>query len=225
MKKLGVLIVFAFLCLFNLFALESEPSETVGYVKYDCQSNANGDYNFIALSLDAGYTNASDLGAAYSSISSIKQWDPTAQEWVASDDWGGGFWSPDNVLNPNEAIFVTIDTPLETIYIAGELNDPAQYSLVTNANGDYNAIMLPFEQSSLTTSQQMGEDISSCLSVRSFDNVSQTWLSSDNFGGGFWTNVFSVETGFPYIANVSANSTWPASRADLNLQLSKEQQK
>lgn len=227
MKKLGVLIALVFVCLFNVFAIESAPSETVGYVRYDCQSNANGNYNFIAISMDAGYTTASDLGADYPNISSVNQWNPTTQSWVSSDNWGGGFWSPDNTINPNEALWIVLDAAVEadTIYIAGPMNDPAQYSLVSNDNGDYNMIMLPFEQSSLSTSQELGEDISNCMSIRKFDNVTQTWVTTDNWGGGFWNNIFDVETGYPYVANVNTNSTWPSSRENTNMQLEKQQQK
>jgi len=198
-----------------LLALESEPSEVVGYVKYECVSNVSGDYNFIALPLNAEYSTASELGADYPFISAIRQWDPTSQSWIASDNYGDGFWFPDNPINPNEAILVSISDSSADIFIAGSLNDAAEYTFVNNANGDYNAMMLPFEESSLITSTALGEDIPNCTSIRKWNPAAQEWIASDNFGGGFWFPEFAVDTATAYFVTVSAGSTWPSIRSDL----------
>lgn len=206
------LVLFLLMLSVPLLALESEPSETVGYVKYECKSNPNGDYNLIALALDAGYTLASELGADYPFITSIRQWDQVSQIWVSSDNFGGGFWFPDNPINPNEALLITINTSEDDVFVAGGLNTPASYNFVTNANGDYNTMMLPFEESALTNSTLLGEDIGVCTSIRVWDNIDQNWVASDNFGGGFWFPEYDVDTGFPYYITVSSNITWPSTR-------------
>jgi len=211
----GVMRRYIFLLLFLpvlLLALESEPSEVVGYVKYECVSNINGDYNFIALPLNAEYTTASELGADYPFISAIRQWDPTSQSWVASDNYGSGFWFPDNTINPNEAILVSISDSSADIFIAGTLNSAAEYVFVNNSNGDYNAMMLPFEESSLTTSTALGEDIPNCTSIRKWEPVAQEWIASDNYGGGFWFPEFPVDTATAYFVTVDVGSTWPITR-------------
>ncbi len=208
MKKLLILTMMCVL-IGSMVALESDPSEVVGYVKYECVTNANGDLNFIAASLDAGYTIASELGADYPDIASIRYWDSTNQVWVSSDNYGGGFWFPDNPINPNQPLFITVTAGFD-LYFAGGLNAEPSYSLVTNANGDLNTIMLPFSKSDLTDTQLLGDDIGVCASIRNWDHTNQAWVASDNYGGGFWFPVNQVEVAQPYYVTVTSNVTWPS---------------
>jgi hypothetical protein len=208
MKKILILSVLV-LFLGSLFALESDPSETVGFVKYGCVTNANGDYNIMALPMDAGYTLASELGADYPLITSIRYWDSTNQIWVASDNFGT-FWWPDNPILPNEVYYVTVSGNTD-IYIAGGFNAPASYDLVTNANGDYNTLMLPLD-SSFILSSELGDDIGVCTSIRDWDQINQIWVASDNFGT-FWWPDNPVEIAGAYYVTVSANITWPVTDA------------
>ena len=208
MKKLLSLIVVV-LFLGSLFAVESDPSEVVGYVEYSCVFDAvAGDYNLIAIPMNAGYTLASELGSDYPSITSIRHWDNVAQSWVASDNLGGGFWWPDNAIVENEVYYINVDANTD-IYIAGGMNADPSYSLVSDpVLGDYNAIMLPLD-SAFTLASELGNDIGVCTSIREWDNVAQSWVASDNLGGGFWWPDNPVAIAGAYYINVSANTTWP----------------
>ena len=106
MKKLlvlGILVLFVS----AVFTLESDPSDVVGYVKYGCVTNALGDFNLMAVSLDAGYTVASEVGVDYPAIQSIKHWDNVGQVWVASDNFGT-FWWPDNAVSIAQPYYVNV---------------------------------------------------------------------------------------------------------------------
>lgn len=195
----------------SMYALESEPSAVVGYVKYECVTNANGDYNLLAIPMDAGYTIASELGSDYPSITSIRYWDSTNQVWVSSDNYGT-FWWPDNPILPNEVYYVTVSANSD-IYIAGELNDSPLYNLVNNENGDYNTIMLPLD-SPFTLCSALGNDIGVCTSIRYWDEVTQVWVASDNYGT-FWWPDNTVEIAKAYYVTVSANVTWPSAPASM----------
>jgi len=209
MKKM--LLLFTVLLIGSLCAVESEPSDVVGVVKFECLANSNGNNNFIAMCLNDSYSTASELGTAYPSITSIRQWNPTTQTWIASDNYGGGFWYPDNTLNPNEPLYVAVNTSTN-IYIVGSLNESPSYNLVSNSNGNLNAIMLPLD-SAFTLSSQLGNDIGVCTSVRSWNKTTQAWDSCDNFGGNFWYPDNPVTAGNPYYVSVTSNITWPEDRA------------
>jgi hypothetical protein len=195
----------------SMYALESDPSEVVGYVKYGCVTNANGDYNLMAIPMNAGYAVASDLGADYPNITSVRYWDSANQIWVSSDNYGT-FWWPDNPILANEVYYVTVGANTD-IFVSGGLNADPSYNLVNNVNGDYNTLMLPLD-SSFTLSSELGNDIGVCTSVRYWDEVTQAWVSSDNYGT-FWWPDNAVEIAGAYYVTVSANVTWPGTPPDL----------
>ncbi len=57
MKKLIAIIAILTLAT-TAFAIESEPSETVGFVKYECVTTAGTNLNAVANAMDAGYAMA-----------------------------------------------------------------------------------------------------------------------------------------------------------------------
>lgn len=211
-----VILALLLLSVTTLFALESDPSETVGFVKYECVNVAGGDFNIIAIPLDCPYSVASDMGADYPAITSIKYWDETNQQWVASNNLGG-FWAPDNPIEPNEVYYVNVSSATD-IYIAGGMNADPVYNFVSNANGDFNTAMLPLD-CDFTMASEWGNDIgtgSECTSIKEWDNTNQQWIASNNLGG-FWAPDNSISIAQGYYVNVNANVTWPSSKKSLKI--------
>lgn len=83
MKKFLILSVLV-LFLGSLMALESDPSETVGFVKYELVA---GDFNMVAVPMEitfpvAGATPmASDLATEIGNVSALIFWDTSISGW------------------------------------------------------------------------------------------------------------------------------------------------
>jgi len=89
MKKLIIPLLFIF-AFSILAAVESEPSEVVGYVKYPCVVGLN----HIALPMDQGLTMASDFAALYPDmLDNMSYWDNNTQTWVTA--FNLGYWEGD----------------------------------------------------------------------------------------------------------------------------------
>jgi len=91
MKKF-ILPLLLILTVGMLAAVESEPSAIVGYVKYDCVVGNN----FIAMPMVQTIATTTEFGAQFGeSINTINIYNPAAQNWEASVNYGGGFWDPE----------------------------------------------------------------------------------------------------------------------------------
>ena len=97
MKKIIILTV-ALAFIVSAFALESDPSDVVGYVKYECITTDNGNENFIALPVATEYTDSEELGTGIGDCTRVTKWDVTNQGWVSCtyvgfpvNDWVGQF--------------------------------------------------------------------------------------------------------------------------------------
>jgi hypothetical protein len=93
MKKI-LLPLLLILAVGLLAAVESEPSEVVGYVKYDCLEGLN----LIALPMNQGFVNASEVGILLGS-DAVSKFDATLQDWVSTYDDGSGNWAEDFPLS------------------------------------------------------------------------------------------------------------------------------
>lgn len=208
MKK--TMIFFLLVVFLPLLAIESEPSEIVGFMKYECLNVEDGNYNLIAIPFECSYTKASELGADFPSLTSIRSWDSASQSWIASNNLGGT-WIPDNPIELNSVYYVNVQQASNVI-IAGKLGSSPTYNFIINENGNYNTAMLPID-SSLITASEWGNDIGSgteCTSIKSWNNTSQLWESSNNLGS-FWLPDNEIIAGRPYYLNVNSNITWPES--------------
>jgi len=98
MKKI-LLPLLLILAVGMLAAVESEPSEVVGFVKYDI---AEGN-SMIAIPMTTTYTMAGDLGTAVGATI-VSYWNNTLQRFVAAayydwlGDWDNDF--PTSIGNP-----------------------------------------------------------------------------------------------------------------------------
>lgn len=210
MKKLLILLLL--LGIVSLYALESDPSDTVGFVKYSCVTTSTTNLNFIAMSMEAGYANASDLGAAYSNVNAVSKWDASTQSWTQASAGPFG-WANDFALQDGYAYMIGV-TANTDVFIAGGMITQPQYNMVTTSTTNLNAIMLPMNRSDLANASDLGGDIGSCDAVSKWEASSQSWTqaSAGPFG---WANDFAISIGNPYMVGVTANVTWPTTAKNL----------
>jgi len=191
-----------------LAAVESEPSEVVGYVKYDCLVGLN----LVAMPMDDGLTLTSEVGAIYNAtnenIDAINIWDPASQTWFFSTNYGGGFWDPDLPVAPGSILYFNTITPLTFYSIGAMPSTNAQYNIIPGLN----TIMVPLNMNTLTLTSEVGASIGDgeyLDAINLWDAVSQTWTFSTNYGGGFWDPDLNVSIGTPLFVNSINSVTWP----------------
>lgn len=211
MKKF-ILPLMLLLFVGSMFAVESDPSEVVGYVKYDCLPG----YNLVALPMVEAYTTTADVGNAYNAISDviglIYMYDASIQDWVASTNFGGGYWEPELAVQTGDVLYTYVNEAF-AFYSIGDLPaTPAQYTVLPG----YNTAMIPLNRSDLTVTSQVGasmgtgEDIGV---IYLYDASIQDWVASTNFGGGYWEPELDVAIGTPMYIYSNANLTWPSRSA------------
>jgi len=208
MKKL-ILPLLLLVAFGMLAAVESAPSEVVGYVKYDMVAGLN----LVALPMATDWLWASDLGTAQSgNVDAIFAWNATDQLWSGAADLGG-FWDGDFEIGSGDVLWVNALTPA-AFYSIGDM--PAQnatYSLLTGLN----TVMVPLNKSNLTWASEVGIDIGTSDAVFYWNNTDQLWGGAADLGG-FWDGDFEVAIGYPLWVNSTAPVVWP-SRAVMNAPL------
>ncbi|TSA27756.1 hypothetical protein D4R71_01660 [bacterium] len=205
MKKLIAIIAILALAT-SAFATESDPSETVGFVKYVCVTTAGTDLNAVALPMDAGYTNASNLGDDIGVCDVVNKWDAATQGWVSATKLPMG-WTGDYAVENGYPYQINITSGVD-VYIAGDLPTPPIFYLVTTSTTDLNFIMVPLTRSDLTMAGALGDDIGVCDVVNKWDSATQGWISATKLPMG-WTGDYAIDIGNPLMVNVTANTTWP----------------
>ena len=104
MKKF-ILPLMLLLLVGSLFAVESDPSAVVGYVKYDLLPG----YNTIALPMVQSYALASEVGLAMDA-DFVLQYDASSQEWqtAAPNPFGG--WDGDFAAAIGNPLLISTST-------------------------------------------------------------------------------------------------------------------
>jgi len=186
----------------------SEPSEVVGYVKYDCVVGNN----FVALPMSGGPTLVSELGAVFGTgedINTIMIYDTSAQDWNACVNYGGGYWEPDLDLEEGSVVFLNT-TAAGALYSIGSLPVVnATYSIVTGNN----TVMVPLNNSNLTLVSEVGATVGSGEDVNTimlYDTTAQDWNACVNYGGGYWEPDLDVAIGMPLFLNSIVDTPWPS---------------
>lgn len=215
MKKilvLGILVLFVS----AVFALESDPSDVVGYVKYECVTTEGTNSNFIALPMDAGFTLASEVGSDIGVCDAVSYWDASNQGWVQATDLGFPLgWVGDFAVAPGAPLMIGITSNVD-YYVAGDLPIPASYTLVTTEGTNSNSIMIPLNQT-FTLASEVGTDIGVCDAVSYWDAVNQGWTQATDLGFPLgWVGDFGVAIADPLMVGVTAGTTWPLPVRDNN---------
>ncbi|HQO67160.1 MAG TPA: hypothetical protein PLU06_00005 [Candidatus Syntrophosphaera sp.] len=201
MKKL-ILPLLLLVAFGMLAAVESDPSNIVGYVKYPCAAGVN---STIALPMEEAYTLASEIGDAYAATS-IGYWSPADGTWMMIDQnpWGG--WADDFAVANGDPLIMYVDAAVD-FYSIGDL--PAvlpDYDLVGGVN---NTIMMPLNKSDLNLASLAGDDIVA-TSIGYWSPVDGTWMMVDQNPWGGWADDFPVAIGDHLVVYVDADTTWPA---------------
>ena len=210
MKKVFVLSILV-LFVGSLFALESDPSAVVGFVKYSCITTTGTNLNKVALPMDAGYAMASDLGNANPGIDAVYTWNATTQAWDAATDLGF-MWLGDFALNDGFAYLVNTTAVID-VYIAGGMIVQPTYSLITTTGTNLNYLMVPLDRTDLTMASHLGIDIGVCDAVYSWNSGTQAWDAATDLGF-MWLGDFAISIADPLMVNVTADVSWPTGDGD-----------
>lgn len=198
MKKLIIPLLFIF-AFSILAAVESEPSEVVGYVKYPCVVGLN----HIALPMDQGLTMASDFAAIYPDmLDTMSYWDATSQSWMSAINLG--YWQGDFPVQPGSVMMIYAITPFNAYSIGNMPANNATYNLLIGLND----IMIPLNRSDITMASTVGNEIQVLDTMSYWDNITQSWFSSINLG--YWQGDFPVSIGFPMQVYALSPATWPS---------------
>jgi hypothetical protein len=198
MKKLIIPLLFIF-AIGILAAVESEPSEVVGYVKYPCVAGLN----HIALPMDQGLTMASDFAALYPDmLDNMSYWDAASQSWVTA--FNIGYWQGDFPIQSGSVMMIAALAPFTAYSIGNMPATNATYNLLAGLND----IMIPLNRSDITMAGQVGDEMQVLDAISRWDNASQSWVSAFNLG--YWQGDFPVTIGFPMQVAALSQTTWPS---------------
>jgi len=206
MKKF-ILPLLLLLAVGMLVAVESAPSDVVGYVKYPCVAGLN----MIALPLQTTWTTAGELGDAYpGSFDTIAYWDFAGQTWFGATDLGG-FWDGDFPIASGNVLMLSSYAPVD-VYSIGNL--PAANASYTIGIG-LNTIMVPLNRSDLIMAGDVGTSVGNLDTVGYWDNAAQTFFGATDLGG-FWDGDYNVYIGMPLMVSSYGTTTWPTRAASNN---------
>ena len=186
----------------SLFAVESAPSEVVGYVKYDCVAGLN----LVALPMSQGYTLASEFADSYPGmLSEMNYWDSENQQWMTAVDWG--YWEGDFSVEPGMVMMINALSPF-TMYSIGDMpTQNASYNLQLNLN----TLMIPLKKSAITLASELATDIGegSLTEINTWDAQNQQWATAVDWG--YWEGDFAVSIGTPLMVQSAVDEVvWPS---------------
>lgn len=203
MKKL-ILPLLLLVAFGMLAAVESAPSEVVGYVKYPCVTGLN----LVALPMDQGYAMVSEFADDYmGNFDTLNYWDNTVQGWVAAFDIG--YWEGDFPISEGSVIYLNALSNVDVYSIGDMPATNASYSLVSGLN----TMMVPLNYGAMTMASDVATAIGTLDTMNYWDNAVQGWVAA--FDIGYWEGDFPVSIGFPMYVNSLSATTWPV-RASSN---------
>ena len=178
MKK-TILAFLLILSISALMALESAPSETVGFVKYIVKA---GDYSMVSLPLDSGMTLASELATSIGAdITSVAFYSGGWTQYLTSQP------TSDFSISDGNTYFVFNGgvSDIDFYTYGGLITDPS-YDI---AASDYTLILLPFNCSDLTLASELATDIGpDVTSIAYYDSGWTQYLTTQP------TTDFSIDT-------------------------------
>jgi len=201
MKKI-ILPLLLILTVGMLAAVESEPSEVVGFVKYDI---AEGN-SMIAIPMTTTYTMAGDLGTAIGATT-VSYWDNNSQAFVAAEyiDWLGD-WDNNFPIASGSVLMVNAPSAT-TFYSIGDLPETnPTFNLVVGNN----MIMIPLNRSDLNMAGLVG-NITNSQTVSYWNNTAQAFVASEYIDWmDDWDNNFPTSIGDPLMVNANSVGVFPS---------------
>lgn len=190
--------------------VETQQSNLAGEFDIQFEATSGTDINELVVILNtqnglSPILQAEDLAQAIPNCTDVYRWDATGQGQIGHPK-GVPFENFD--ILPGYPYIVNVTA--NTIWThAGTYSMPT-FDLVTTSGTDINHIGVPFEKSSLTTAEALGDDILDCTDVYYWDVVGQGQVGHPV---GTPVQDFAVSAAHPYYVNVTSASTWPSGGA------------
>ncbi len=202
MKKL-ILPLLLLVAIGMLAAVESAPSDVVGYVKYPCLAGNN----HIALPMDQDYAWASDFATDYpaGSMDTMSYWDAASQSWVSAVDLG--YWEGDFAITEGSVMMINALMAFNAYSIGSLPATNATYNLLAGLND----LMIPLNRSDIALCGTVGTEIGTLDTISEWDAATQSWISAVDLG--YWEGEFAVSIGAPLQVNALSGATWPTRAA------------
>jgi hypothetical protein len=214
MKKLIIPLLFIF-AFSILAAVESEPSEVVGYVKYPCVVGNN----FVAMPMNDGHTLVSEVAASYNAtediINTVSIYDPVIQNWSACINYGGNYFEPDLEVGTGSVLFFNSYQALDFYSIGVMPATNAQYTIVMGNN----TVMVPLNKSSLTSVSLLAMDMGpndEINTINLWNTNIQNWSACINYGSNYFEPDPEISIATPLFLNSYANFIWPSGPRSIN---------
>ncbi|MDP3113541.1 MAG: hypothetical protein Q8M98_02070 [Candidatus Cloacimonadaceae bacterium] len=203
MKKL--LLPLLLLVAFGMLAaVESAPSEVVGYVKYEIASGNS----MLALPMTMSLSLAGEVGDLVGATT-VSYWDNAEQAFVAAEyiDWMGE-WD-NNFPVQNGSVLMVNCGASTTFYSIGGL--PATHPVYQIVSGN-SMLMIPLNRSDLNLAGLVG-DLASATTVSYWSNTEQAFVAAEYIDWmGEWDNNFSTSIGDPLMVNSDQTGVFPGTR-------------
>jgi len=193
MKKF-ILPLMLLLFVGSLFAVESDPSEVVGYVKYDILAGNN----MLAIPMETDFEWASELGD-HLGVTSVSIWNNQNQAFDAANyielftSWDGDF-----AIDSGSVLMINATESGAFFSLGGIPSDPT-YTIVAGNN----TVMIPLSRSDIDMASVLGDEIGASV-VSTWNNVSQAFDAA-NYIELFtsWDGDFATSIGDPLMINAN----------------------
>ncbi|MDZ7263069.1 MAG: T9SS type A sorting domain-containing protein [candidate division KSB1 bacterium] len=191
---------------------ESAPSNVAGEFDYQLITTSGTDINEIVLVMDTRFssnpiTTAEQLAQAIPNCSDVYYWGADGQGTVGHVK---GLPFNDFPVYPGYPYIVNV-TAATVWSVAGACADTS-FNLIITDGTDINHIGVPLSKSSLTTAEQLGQDIPGCTDVYCWGADGQGTIGHVV---GLPFNDFAVRPGYPYYVNVTTATMWPEGSGSL----------
>ncbi|MCK9158841.1 MAG: hypothetical protein M0P53_08545 [Candidatus Cloacimonas sp.] len=201
MKKI-ILPLLLILTVGMLAAVESEPSEIVGYVKYDMYTG----YSYVAQPMDIT-TTAQAIGIDnQTSVTQIYRFNTQTQGWESVFyDPDFGEWLGNFNVNPGDVLLFNCIAD-GSYYSIGNVPDPITYQIYPG----FNYITIPLNRSDLVSAQTLGNEIGNIQIIYRFNNQTHGW-ESILYDSEFeeWIGDITLSLGDIVLLKSTASTTWP----------------
>lgn len=179
----------------------SEPSEVVGYVKYDMIEGNT----IVAIPMDAGFTMASEVALSYGGTCDAIAYFGTDEFWYTAYT-DGTDWYDDFPVQPGSCVMMyAYDTT--PFYSIGALPaSPATYPLIEGNS----IVAVPLNRSDLDWASAVGADIGT--DAVAYFGTDELWYTAYTDGTD-WYDDFQVSIGRPLMVYSGTATTWPARSA------------
>jgi len=202
MKKI-LLPLLLILAVGMLAAVESEPSEIVGYVKYDMVVGNN----LVAIPMECPWQWASQLGDSFGgSVDQISYWNAANQYFVAAVNLGD-FWDGDFEIHTGDVLMLSSSSQT-VMYSIGNLPETnATYNLIVGNN----TVMIPLNCNYYSWVSEVGDNMAAggVDQVSYWNNINQYFVAAVNLGD-FWDGDFPVSIAMPLMVSASSAFSWPS---------------